>query len=197
MATLTIPNTFVNGTTIVAAEHNANFTAVKNFCEALSAGTNLDANAVATANIQNSSITAAKIATGAVTSDKIQTSVALTTPNIGVATATSISATGNVVYHVATNALGGSYTLVLADDGKVLEFSSGGILTVPAASAVDFPIGTQMMIIQTGTGTVTIAGASGVTVNSTPGLKTRAQWSAATLLKRATNTWFATGDLIA
>ena len=42
MATLSIPNTFINGTTAVATEVNANFTAVKTFAEGISAGTNLD-----------------------------------------------------------------------------------------------------------------------------------------------------------
>ena len=42
MATLTIPNSFINGTTAVATEVNANFTAVKTFAEGLAAGTNLD-----------------------------------------------------------------------------------------------------------------------------------------------------------
>ena len=42
MATLNIPNNFVNGTPAVATEVNANFQAVKTFVEALAAGTNLD-----------------------------------------------------------------------------------------------------------------------------------------------------------
>lgn len=42
MATLNIPNTFVNGTPAVATEVNANFNQVKTFVEALAAGTNLD-----------------------------------------------------------------------------------------------------------------------------------------------------------
>jgi hypothetical protein len=42
-------------------------------------------------------------------------------------------------------------------------------------------------------GTVT----SYVTVNGTPGLKTRSQWSLITLIKRAANLWVATGDLVA
>jgi hypothetical protein len=46
MATLTIPNSFINGTPAVATEVNANFTAVKTFCEGLSAGTNIDDGAI-------------------------------------------------------------------------------------------------------------------------------------------------------
>ena len=46
MATLTIPNSFINGTTAVATEVNANFTAVKTFSEGLAAGTNIDDGAI-------------------------------------------------------------------------------------------------------------------------------------------------------
>jgi hypothetical protein len=87
--------------------------------------------------------------------------------------------------------------LVLADKDKLVEISnaSANTLTVPANSSVAFPIGTQMTILQTGTGQTTIAAAGGVTVNATPGLKLRAQWSSVTLIKRATDTWVALGDL--
>jgi hypothetical protein len=70
-------------------------------------------------------------------------------------------------------------------------------LTIPTNSSVAYPVGTTIDIIQTGTGQVTIAGAGGVTVNATPGLKLRTQWSSATLLKRAENTWLVYGDLTA
>lgn len=99
--------------------------------------------------------------------------------------------------NVITNAQTASYTLVLADKDKLVEISnaSANTLTVPANSSVAFPIGTQMTILQTGTGQTTIAAAGGVTVNATPGLKLRAQWSSVTLIKRATDTWVALGDL--
>ena len=42
-----------------------------------------------------------------------------------------------------------------------------------------------------------MAGTGGVTINATPGLKLRAQWSSATLIKRATDTWVLIGDLSA
>jgi hypothetical protein len=90
-----------------------------------------------------------------------------------------------------------SYTLVIADSFKMIEMSSGGTLTIPLESSVNFPIGTAIDILQTGSSQVTIAGASGVTVNSTPGLKLRAQWSSATIVKRSADTWVAMGDLVA
>jgi hypothetical protein len=42
MATLSITNSFTNGTPAVATEVNTNFNDVKTFVEALAAGTNLD-----------------------------------------------------------------------------------------------------------------------------------------------------------
>lgn len=58
MSTLTIPNSFNNGTAAVATEVNANFNAVKSFVEATTAGSNID----------NGAITYSQIATAAVTS---------------------------------------------------------------------------------------------------------------------------------
>jgi hypothetical protein len=76
--------------------------------------------------------------------------------------------------------------------------SSAVTLTVPADATIDYPVGTSINILQTGAGQVTVAPVSGtVTVNATPGLKLRAQWSSATLVKRAANTWVLLGDLTA
>jgi hypothetical protein len=91
-----------------------------------------------------------------------------------------------------------SYSLVLSDVGKIVEMNVGSAnnLTVPLDSSVAFPIGTNITILQTGAGQTTIVATGGVTINSTPGLKLRAQWSSATLIKRATDTWVAIGDLV-
>lgn len=62
MATLSIPNTFVNGTVAVATEVNANFTAVKTFVEALAAGTNIDDGAIVYSKL-DSGVTASLLAT--------------------------------------------------------------------------------------------------------------------------------------
>jgi hypothetical protein len=78
-----------------------------------------------------------------------------------------------------------------------MNVASGNNLTVPANSTVAWPIGSQVTILQTGSGQTTIVAGAGVTVNGTPGLKLRAQWSAATLVKRATDTWVVLGDLAA
>jgi hypothetical protein len=93
-----------------------------------------------------------------------------------------------------------SYTLsALTERDNLVEMdnASATTLTIPLNSAVAFPVGTSIDILQTGVGQVTIAGDAGVTVNATPGLKLRTRWSSATLFKRATNTWVVYGDLTA
>ena len=93
-----------------------------------------------------------------------------------------------------------SYTLsATSERDSLIEVnkSSAATITIPLNSAVGFPIGTTLDVLQTGTGQVTIAGDAGVTVNATPGLKLRTQWSSVTLFKRAENTWVAFGDLSA
>jgi hypothetical protein len=99
-----------------------------------------------------------------------------------------------------TNAQSGTtYTLVLGDAGKIVEINNASAitLTVPTNAGVAYPVGTQITILQTGAGQITVAGPSGGTLNATPGTKLRAQWSSATLLKRATDTWVLIGDLTA
>jgi hypothetical protein len=90
-----------------------------------------------------------------------------------------------------------SYTLSLSDKGKIVEISSGSenTLSIPLNSTAAFPVGTQINILQAGAGQTTITPVSGVEVFGTPGLKLRGQWSAATLVKRNTNSWVAIGDL--
>lgn len=122
-------------------------------------------------------------------------------------TATTITATGNVIGHIATVEKTGSYTPTsgdVSDDGKLLEFNSASANTfnIPTNTNNPYPIGTQISILQTGAGATTIQGASGVTINCTPqsvanGGKLRTQWSSATLIKRDTNKWVLIGDLSA
>ena len=92
-----------------------------------------------------------------------------------------------------------SYTLVLTDKDKLVEMlvATANNLTVPLNSSVAFPIGSQVNIIQTGAGQTTVVATGGVTINGTPGLKLRTQWSSATLIKRGTDTWAVIGDLSA
>lgn len=92
-----------------------------------------------------------------------------------------------------------NYTAALADKDKFIELtnsSTAGTFTIPANSSVPFPKGTQLNIVQTGSGQITVTPDTGVTINSSSGLKLRTQWSEATLVKRDnTDTWVIAGDL--
>lgn len=91
-----------------------------------------------------------------------------------------------------------NYTLSsLAERDSLIEVDSTDPVTImiPTNSAVAFPIGTTLDILGVNTGLITIQGDSGVSVNATPGLKLRTQWSSCTLLKRGENSWVAYGDL--
>ena len=92
------------------------------------------------------------------------------------------------------------YTLSnLSERDSLIEINASGstTLTVPADSSTNYPVGTSLDILRVGAGAVTVSPAAGVTLNYTPGNKLRAQWSSATLVKRAANTWVLLGDLTA
>jgi hypothetical protein len=90
-----------------------------------------------------------------------------------------------------------AYTLVLADSGKLVAVNSstGVAVTVPANSSVAFSTGVHVDVARIGSGAVTVTGATGVTVNATPGRNLRAQYSTATLIQYSGNTWLLVGDL--
>ena len=96
---------------------------------------------------------------------------------------------------------GTSYTIALSDKDKIVEMSnaSANTLSIPTDATTNFPVGTQIVVVQSGAGQTTIAAADSgtTTVNATPGLDLRDQWSMATLIKRAANNWVVTGDLSA
>jgi hypothetical protein len=136
---------------------------------------------------------------GTTLASNVLTSSLTTVGTLGsLAVTNNISAGGNVISHIAFNTTPtGNYTLVTADDGKIVEMPSGGVLTVPADGGTFIvPVGTQITILQTGASQVTITGLT-ASVVGTPGLKLRAQWSSCTLVKRAGNSWVAMGDLTA
>lgn len=101
---------------------------------------------------------------------------------------------------VTTNRQTASYTLVLSDNGKLIEMnvSTANNLTIPLNSSVAFPVGTQIDAIQYGTGQTTIVAASGVTIRSQSGyLKIGVRYSAVTLIKISTDEWYCIGNLVA
>lgn len=97
-----------------------------------------------------------------------------------------------------------AYTLVLGDQGDILLASNGstaGTINIPTNASVAFPIGTQITVIQTGSGQLTIQAASSgtTTVISTGATSTapklRVQNSSATLIKTNTDQWYVVGDI--
>jgi hypothetical protein len=133
------------------------------------------------------------------TTDKWEATNDGTTYGNIVTTADSGTVSFGMIADVSTSAQSASYTLVLADKNKVVEMSvaTANTLTVPPNASVAFPVGSQINVLQTNTGQCTITAGAGVTVNGTPGLKLRTQWSYVTLIKRATDTWVVVGDLSA
>jgi hypothetical protein len=92
-----------------------------------------------------------------------------------------------------------NYTISSGDEVSLIELNGTFTVSIPTDSTFNFPIGSQINILNIGTGVITIAAVTPgtTTVNATPGLKLRAQWSSATLIKRAENNWIVIGDLIA
>ena len=99
---------------------------------------------------------------------------------------------------------GTTYTFVLADaDNKLVTASNAAAQTysIPTNATTAFPIGTQINLIQIGAGQVTVqAATSGTTTVVSTGAtaaspKCRARYSAVTLVKRDTDSWYVIGDI--
>jgi hypothetical protein len=99
---------------------------------------------------------------------------------------------------------GTTYTFVLTDSNNTLVTASNAsaqTYSIPTDATTNFPIGSQINIIQIGAGQVTIQAATSgtTTVTSNGGTsaapKLRVQWSSATLIKKAANVWYVIGDI--
>ena len=102
------------------------------------------------------------------------------------------------------NAQTASSTVVLTDNrNKLVTMSVAGAndFLIPTNASVAFPIGSVINVIQIGAGQTTIkAVTSGTTTISSTGAsaiapKLRAQFSAASCIKVATDTWYVVGDI--
>jgi hypothetical protein len=110
------------------------------------------------------------------------------------------SALGKVVLNSRT----ATYTVVLADNKNTLvtmNVASANDFLLPTNASVAFPIGSVINVIQTGVGVTTIKAVTpGTTTVSSTGATAasptlRAQFSAASCVKVATDTWYIIGDL--
>ena len=101
------------------------------------------------------------------------------------------------------NAQTATYTVVLGDTFKLVTMSVAGAndFQIPTNASVAFPVGTVINVIQIGAGQTTIkAVTSGTTTISSTGAsaiapKLRVQFSAASCIKVATDTWYVIGDI--
>jgi hypothetical protein len=111
-----------------------------------------------------------------------------------------IASDGAVAIYNIFNRQSASYTLVLADAGKIVEMNVGSAnnLTVPLNSSQAFPVGTEIQVLQYGAGQTTIVATSGVTLRSKSGqLKIANQYTGVTLVKVGTNEWYVIGNVAA
>jgi hypothetical protein len=104
-------------------------------------------------------------------------------------------ATATVLINAQT---GTTFTPGLTDAGKLVTASNPAAisLTIPTDATVDFPIGTQLLVMQLGAGQVTVSAVTPgtTTIISRSGTKTAGQYALISLIKVAANQWVVGGD---
>jgi hypothetical protein len=104
---------------------------------------------------------------------------------------------------IATNAQAATYTAVLTDASKLvtMDVATANDFQIPTNANVAFPVGTIINVVQIGAGATTIEAVTpGTTTIESTGATTaapdlRAQFSAASCIKVATDTWYVVGDI--
>jgi hypothetical protein len=99
---------------------------------------------------------------------------------------------------IVSETITSSVTLNINNKNRILKVNSSSAitLTIPSNASVPFPINTEVAIIREGSGTVSIAPGSGVTLLSTDSKrKIKGQYSSAALLKTASDTWLLIGSI--
>jgi hypothetical protein len=136
---------------------------------------------------------------GAVEWDNQQMYVTSSTPAAGLTRnpiATSMvlinNRTGTTVSYTLTHINSGS------DAGKLIVVNSTdpATITIPlqATTNSNFPIGTQILVMQTNTGNVTITPTSGIALYGKNGFKTSGFYAVISLIKIASDSWVVAGD---
>ena len=121
--------------------------------------------------------------------------------------------TGNVVlptttvspYNVSTPSLSAnSYTIASGDESKILLISNGSTAStvyIPTDATWNAPVGTNITVVQVGSGQVTVQAATSgtTTINSTGATATapkiRTTSASAILVKTSSNVWYVFGDV--
>lgn len=91
-----------------------------------------------------------------------------------------------------------NYTLTIDDGAGMVEMNSGvaKTITIDTNANVPFPIGTQIVLVRKGAGSLEVVAAGGVTLRSvSSNTFIASQYAGATLVKVATDEWYLFGDL--
>lgn len=89
-----------------------------------------------------------------------------------------------------------NFTLVDSNALVLLADATSVVARIPTNAVTAFPIGTRIEVIRSDAGTVQLVPISGVTLKAEGGKdKLASQYSQATLIKTATNTWYLFGDI--
>jgi len=157
----------------------------------LLAGTYVPSGAL-TIGIATAGVVNAMIASGAVTSGNIASG------QVGNNALTNTIADKTIIGDVQTISYqSGAYTITSGDGGKLITVNAAAASTITIATNASVPmaVGTHIDFIQLGAGQVVISGQAGVTINYTPGNKTRTQYAGASAIKIGADTWVLMGDL--
>ena len=137
-------------------------------------------------SLSNSIVNADISSTAAITYSKLSLANSITTTDLQVGPAKG-------GFNSVMRTVAASNTLVAGDLAKLIRVNSSSTINITVPNILSD--GDRIDLLREGTGEVTIVGDTGVNVYGTPGLKLRDRWSGATLVKLATNTWVAFGDL--
>jgi hypothetical protein len=121
----------------------------------------------------------------------------------GTETLTNKTLTAPVISYSVNAVTSSTYTTVATDAAAIVTMNNGSANTfsIPTNASVPYAVGSSITIIQIGAGQTTInAVTSGTTtiasVGATPAAPAlRAQYSSATCIKVATDTWYVVGDV--
>jgi hypothetical protein len=147
-------------------------------------------NATGNANVGNLGTSGLVVATGNITGGNISTAGNISGNTNGFAIG---------YLNIPQVSFAGNATISITDAGKhyYSTLSTGNVLTIANNSSQSFQIGAAISVVNQGTGNITVAQDSGVTLylagNATSGNRTVATFGMATLIKVATDTWFING----
>ena len=198
--------TSTEATTVTATANNStNETTYLTFVDGATNAQGIETDTGLTYNPSTGTLTSTIFAGAATTAGTVTTATQSAITSVGTLGSLAVTGAvtaGSLVAPLAINTPTASYTLVAADAGKLIEMNVGSTntLTVPTHSgdgnSVAFATGTQIVVVQLGAGVTTIAGASGVGLNSKDDNKViDGQYAAVTLIKKGTNDWWLFGAL--